>query len=122
VASGAVAAIVGAIQAHVGDAGIQEQACAVIAAVVQSGDRATVVTSVSGVTVILNAIAAHSQVKGVQVAGLQALISLTNDYAAQSISYLPDLPKTQTEPHLLAAQALFPQDCRELAQVLLSRM
>ncbi|OEU08675.1 hypothetical protein FRACYDRAFT_249576 [Fragilariopsis cylindrus CCMP1102] len=75
VASGAVASVVAAMQAHVGDASVQEEACAAIGAIVKhgGGDRATVVASVSGVTAILNAIAAHPRDVKVQKQGLNAL-------------------------------------------------
>lgn len=120
VASGAVAAIVGAMQAHVGDAGVQEQACRAVAAIVLQGgaERATVVASVSGVTAILNALAAHADVLGVQVAGIQALNAMTKHPNAN----LPDLPRAQTEPLLLGAQETFPAECSDLVTQLLQRM
>lgn len=120
VASGAVAAIVGAMQAHVGDESVQEQACLAIAAIVKTGgaDRATVVASVSGVTAILNAIAAHSKSSAVQLAGLKALKELTE----LSNANLPELPKSQTEPLLLAAKGNFPRPCSGLCDLLLSRL
>lgn len=120
VASGAVAAIVGAMQAHVGDAGVQEQACRAVAAIVRKGgaDRATVVASVSGVTAILNALAAHAQVVGVQVAGLLALEAMTQHPNAN----LPELPRAQTEPLLMSAQELFPKECSPLVAELMDRM
>ena len=120
VASGAVAAVVGAMQAHVGDAGVQEQACKAVAAIVRQGgaDRATVVASVSGVTAILNALAAHAQVVGVQVAGLKALTAMT--YFPQA--NLPELPRAQTEPLLMAAQESFPEECTTLVTELLHRI
>lgn len=120
VASGAVAAIVGAMQAHVGDPGVQEQACKAVAAIVRQGgaDRATVVASVSGVTAILNALAAHAHVVAVQVAGLQALAAMTQHPNAN----LPELPRTQTEPLLMAAQESFPGECTTLVTELLDRM
>jgi hypothetical protein len=121
VASGAVAAIVvGAMQAHVGDAGVQQKACCDIAAIVQQSgaDRATVVASVSGLTAILNAIAAHASSKSVQRAGLQSLKELTKYPHAN----FPEFPKTQTEPLLLAAKEQFRDDCAKLVDTLLSRM
>jgi len=120
VASGAVAAIVGAMQAHVGDAGVQEQACLAVAAIVRQGgaDRATVVASVSGVTAILNALAAHAQALGVQVAGLRALTALTQYPNAN----LPDFSRAQTEPLLIAAQESFPKECTTMVTELLERM
>jgi hypothetical protein len=119
VASGAVAAIVGAMQAHVGDPGVQEEACAAVAAIVREGgaDRATVVASVSGVTAIINAIAAHPTVAGVQLYGCHALKEMTEFENAN----LPELPRTQTEPLLTAAKKQFPQ-CSEAADIVLSRM
>lgn len=120
VASGAVAAIVGAMQAHVGDAGVQEQACRAVAAIVKQGgaDRATVVASVSGVTAILNALAAHAHVVGVQVAGLQALEAMTQFPNAN----LPELPRAQTEPLLMSAQETFPEECSTMVEELVGRM
>ena len=120
VASGAIAAIVGAMQAHVGDPSVQQEACSALAAICEAGgaDRATVVASVSGVTAILNAIAAHSNNRGVQMAGLLALKELTQHPQAN----IPKLPKSQTEPLLVRAQELFPNDCQALVDILLSRM
>lgn len=121
VASGAVAAIVGAMQAHVGDAGVQEQACAAVAAIVQQGgaDRATVVASVSGVTAILNALAAHADAQNVQMAGLEALAALTQ---VSKEANLPDLTSSQTEPLLLSAREKFPDTCGPLAASILTQM
>ena len=122
VASGAVSAIVGGMQAHVGDAKVQEHACAAIAAIVRQADRATVVASVSGVTAILNAIAAHNTDEKVQMAGFQALKKLT-DFAAEA--NLPELPRTQTEPLLFAAQEQFGStnpEIQEVVSVLMNRM
>jgi hypothetical protein len=120
VASGAVAAAVGAMQAHVGDAGVQEQACLAVASILKQGgaDRATVVASVSGVTAILNAMAAHTMNVGVQVAGLQALTALMRHPNAN----LPELPPAQTEPLLQMAQENFPAECGTLVNELSSRL
>lgn len=120
VASGAVAAVVGAMQAHVGDARVQEQACLCVATIVEQGgaDRATVVASVSGVTAILNALAAHAQEVAVQKAGLQALKAMTKFPNAN----LPELPKAQAEPLLQAAKEVFPEECEDLATQLLQEM
>jgi hypothetical protein len=76
------------------------------------------VVSVSGVTAILNAIAAHASSRTVQRSGLQSLKGLT-EYPHVN---LPELPETQTEPLLLAAKELFPDDCAKLVDILLSRM
>jgi len=121
VASGAVAAIVGAMQAHVGDSTVQQEACSSLSTVVQQGgaDRATIVASVSGLTAILNALAAHPKDLRVQQAGLKALISLT-DHAKEA--NLPDLPRSQTEPILVSAQLNFPQECRQFIEILSRRM
>jgi hypothetical protein len=120
VASGAVAAIVGAMQAHVGDPGVQEEACCAISAVVNHGgsDRATVVASVSGVTAILNAIAAHPRSKGVQIGGVEALEALTQFDDAN----MPDLPRSQTEPLLEIAKNTFPDECLDICETILKRM
>ena len=55
------------------------EACAAVAAIVSEGgsDRATVVASVSGVTAIVNAIAAHPSAMGVQLNGSQNKIVLS---------------------------------------------
>mmetsp|Transcript_8641 Transcript_8641/g.21651 ORF Transcript_8641/g.21651 Transcript_8641/m.21651 type:complete len:786 (-) Transcript_8641:1564-3921(-) len=123
VASGAVAAVVAAMQAHVGDANIQQEACTAISSIVKhgGGDRATVVASVSGVTAILNAIAAHSQTESVQKEGFQALLSLT-DFSQTGEASLPELPRTQTEPLLLQAKEDFPESCGPLVDKLMERM
>ena len=122
VASGAVASIVAAMQAHVGDPNVQEEACAAIAAIVEhgGGDRATVVASVSGVTAILNAIAAHPISAGVQKQGLNALWHLTNFDASDAS--MPELPRAQTEPLLTQAKESFPDVCGELVDKLMDRM
>ena len=123
VASGAVAAIVAAMQAHVGDANIQQEACTAISSIVKhgGGDRATVVASVSGVTAILNAIAAHSQIESVQKEGFQALLALT-DFSQTGEASLPELPRTQTESLLLQAKEDFPESCGPLVDKLMERM
>jgi len=122
VASGAVASVVAAMQAHVGDASVQKEACAAIAAIVKNGggDRATVVASVSGVTAILNAIAAHPTAVGVQIEALKALWQLT-DYGASDAS-MPELPREQTEPLLTQAKEAFPEECGDLVDKLVDRM
>mmetsp|Transcript_21982 Transcript_21982/g.54304 ORF Transcript_21982/g.54304 Transcript_21982/m.54304 type:complete len:701 (-) Transcript_21982:71-2173(-) len=121
VASGAVAAIVGAMQAHVGDSSVQREACNSLSTIVQQGgaDRATIVASVSGLTAILNALAAHPKDFSVQQAGLKALISLT-DHSKEA--NLPDLPRSQTEPILVNAQLNFPKECRQAIEILSRRM
>jgi hypothetical protein len=120
VASGAVAALVGALQAHVSDPGVQEEACAALAEIIRYGgaDRATVVASVSGLTAIINAIAAHPTVVGVQKYGCLALKSLTDFPSAN----LPELPRSQTEPLLMAAAQNFPQECASTVDIVLSRL
>ena len=120
VASGAVAAIVGAMQAHVGDSGVQEEACGAIASIVHYGgaERATIVASVSGLTAIVNAIAAHPDSVGVQQRGCRALLELTEFPNAN----LPELHRSQTAPLLEAAKRMFPKECGEDADVVLSRM
>ncbi|VEU34703.1 unnamed protein product [Pseudo-nitzschia multistriata] len=122
VASGAVASVVAAMQAHVGDFGVQREACSAIAAIVKNGggDRATVVASVSGVTAILNALAAHPTSVRVQVEGLRALWQLT-DFGASDAS-MPELPREQTEPLLTQAAEAFPEECGELVAKLADRM
>jgi hypothetical protein len=121
VASGAVAAIVGAMQAHVSDAGVQEEALGALGRILQFGgaDRATVIASVSGVTAMLNAIAAHPMIRGVQNEGCRALRELTNYSATAN---LPELPRSQTETLLEHAKATFPEDCTEDVDILLTRL
>lgn len=123
VASGAVAAIVGAMQAHVSDPAVQEQACGAVAAIVRYGgaERATIVASVSGLTAILNAIAAHPDVAGVQMQGCSALKELT-EYSGDHAANLPELPRSQTEPLLVAAKRKFPDECKQAVNVVLSRL
>jgi len=123
VASGAVAAIVGAMQAHVSDPAVQEQACGAVAAIVKYGgaERATIVASVSGLTAILNAIAAHPDVAGVQRNGCGALQELT-EYSGDHAANLPELPRSQTEPLLEAAKEKFPEQCGQAVDVVLSRL
>jgi hypothetical protein len=121
VASGAVAAIVGAMQAHVSDAGVQEEASAALGRILHYGgaDRATVIASVSGLTAVLNAIAAHPTIPGVQREGCAALLELTNYSATANI---PELPRSQTETLLEHAKRVFPQECTETVDTLLSRL
>jgi hypothetical protein len=122
VASGAVASVVAAMQAHVGDASVQEEACAAIGAIVKhgGGDRATVVASVSGVTAILNAIAAHPRDVKVQKQGLNALWQLTNFNELDAS--MPELPRAQTEPLLAQAKESYPSECTALVDKLIDRM
>jgi len=123
VASGAVAAIVGAMQAHVSDPGVQEKACAAVAEIVRYGgaDRATIVASVSGLTATINALAAHPSVAGVQKQGCRALKELT-EYSGPGSANLPELPRSQTEPLLIAAKQNFPNECYKTVDVVLSRL
>ena len=120
VASGAIAAIVGAMQAHVGDPAVQVEACAAVAEVVLAGgtDRATVVASVSGLTALINALAAHPDNEQVQIEGLRALKAITDHSEAN----LPDLPRSQTEPLLMAAKTEFPESCGPTVDALLARL
>ena len=121
VASGAVAAIVGAMQAHVSDPKVQEEACGALSQILHYGgpDRATVIASVSGLTAMINAMAAHSHVAAVQREGCRALLELTH---YRTTAHLPELPKSPTESLLEQAQQLYPEECREMVQVLLSRL
>ena len=120
VASGAVAAIIGAMQAHVSDANVQEEACAATARIIRYGgaDRATIVASVSGLTAIVNALAAHPDAVQVQRHGICALRELTEYPRAN----LPELPRSQTEALLQTAKQKFPHECGESVNVLLSRL
>lgn len=121
VASGAVAAIVGAMQAHVSDANVQEEACGALSQILRYGgpDRATVIASVSGLTAMMNAIAAHPQMVHVQQEGCKALLELTNYTATAN---LPELPKSPTESLLEHAKQMYPKECTETVDVLLSRL
>lgn len=120
VALGAIAAIVGAMQAHVGDEVVQEESCAAIAAIVGYGgaERATIVASVSGITAILNALGAHPNEVKVQKEACHALRILT-DFDNANLS---ELPRSEAEPVLEAAQAAFPEECSENASKVLSRL
>jgi len=119
IASGAIAAVVGAMQAHVVDGTVQQEACAAIAEMMKHGgaERATVVGSVSGVTAIVNALAAHPDVEGVQVEGCRAL-KIVTDFPQANI---PKLSKLQLEPLVEFAKAEFPS-CEENTSILLSRL
>jgi len=120
VASGAIAAVVGAMQAHIGDPAVQEEACYAIADIVANGgaDRATIVASVSGITAIVNSIAAHPTLVGVQEAGCNALKAVTDFPDA----LLPDLPRSQIESLLEAAKANFLHECGATVDIVLSRL
>jgi hypothetical protein len=83
-------------------------------------DRATIVASVSGLTAILNAIAAHPDSVGVQKQGILSLRELTEEH--QEDAYLPDLPRSQTEPLLQAAKKKFPKECEASVDLVLSRL
>ena len=88
--------------------------------VVRNGgaERATIVASVSGLTAIVNAIAAHPESVGVQQRGCRALLELTEFPNAN----LPELNRSQTAPLLEAAKRMFPGECGKDADVVLSRM
>uniref|UniRef100_A0A7S2YBL7 Uncharacterized protein n=1 Tax=Entomoneis paludosa TaxID=265537 RepID=A0A7S2YBL7_9STRA len=120
VASGAVAAIVGAMQAHVSDPSVQEEACGAITEIIKAGgsDRATIVASVSGITAIVNAVAAHPDIVGVQKNAIESLEVMTSFSDAN----LPDLPKAQTEPLLEAAKAKFPDECGASAAAIIAKL
>mmetsp|Transcript_13367 Transcript_13367/g.15327 ORF Transcript_13367/g.15327 Transcript_13367/m.15327 type:complete len:680 (+) Transcript_13367:29-2068(+) len=119
IASGAIAAVVGAMQAHVVDATVQQEACAAIAEIMKHGgsERVTVVGSVSGVTAIVNALAAHPDVEGVQVEGCRAL-KIVTDFPQANI---PKLSKLQLEPLVESAKTDFPS-CEVNTNILLSRL
>jgi hypothetical protein len=121
VASGAVAAIVGAMQAHVSDPNVQEEACGALGQILHYGgaDRATVIASVSGVTAMMNAIAAHPKHGQVQQMGCMALCEMTN---YKDTANIPELPRSQTEPLLEHAKTMFPMECSETVDILLSRL
>ena len=108
------------MQAHVSDPGVQEEACGCIAKIIKYGgpERATVVASVSGLTAIINAIAAHPDVGGIQYNGCRALCELT----AYENANLPEIPKSHTQPLLDAAKSKFPHQCAQLVDVLLTRL
>jgi hypothetical protein len=115
VASGAVATIVGAMQAHVGvwlmPVFNKKPAVASIPAIVQQG-----------VTTIFKAMAAQGCLQENHSKGRIAILEETYG-RPPSQANLPELPKTQTEPLLLAAaKEQFRDDCAELVDILLSRM
>jgi len=74
-----------------------------------------------GLTALLNAIAAHPDVRGVQEQGCVALRELT-EYSNQRSANLPELPRSQTEPLLEAAKEKFPKECGPAVDVVLSRL
>lgn len=119
-ASGAAASIVGAMQAHVSDAIVQREACSALRDIVKYGgpDRATVIASVSGFTALQNSLGAHPNNVHVQREACLTLEALT---AIQSAN-LPDLPGIQTAPLLEAARERFPDACKEVAEIVLSRL
>ena len=119
-ASGAAASIVGAMQAHVSDAIVQREACSALRDIVKFGgpDRATVIASVSGFTALQNSLGAHPNNVHVQREACLTLEALT---AIQSAN-LPDLPGIQTAPLLNAARERFPDECKEVAEIVLSRL
>jgi hypothetical protein len=108
------------MQAHVSDYTVQQESCGALAEILEFGgsDRATVVASVSGVTALVNAMAAHREVAGVQIGACRALVALTQYDNAN----LPELPRSQMEPILLAARDAFPDQCGPAVQVLLRRL
>jgi len=119
-ASGAAASIVGAMQAHVSDAIVQKEACSALRDIVKYGgpDRATVIASVSGFTALQNSLGAHPNNVHVQREACLTLEALT---AIQSAN-LPDLPGIQTAPLLEAARERYPDACKEVAEIVLSRL
>lgn len=119
-ASGAIASIVSAMQAHVSDAIVQREACCALRQIVKYGgkERATVIASVSGFTALQNALGAHPVDVLVQTEACRTLECLT---AIQSAN-LPDLPTTQTGPLLEAAKQRFPDECGDVADIVLSRL
>ncbi len=82
-------------------------------------DRATIVASVSGLTAIVNSMAAHPNVAGVQEEACHALEELTDCSAEAN---LPELPRFQTEPLLEAAKKKFPNECAVSATRILVRL
>jgi len=119
-ASGAAASIVSAMQAHVNDAIVQQEACSALHDIVKYGgpERATVIASVSGFTALQNALCAHPNIANVQREACLTLEALT---AIQS-AFLPDLPGLQTAPLLEAAMERHPDECKEVAKIVLSRL
>mmetsp|Transcript_4389 Transcript_4389/g.8440 ORF Transcript_4389/g.8440 Transcript_4389/m.8440 type:complete len:684 (-) Transcript_4389:172-2223(-) len=119
-ASGAVASIVAAMQAHVSDVIVQQEASAALCNIVKNGgpERATVVASVSGFTALQNALGTHPKNLGVQREACMALEALTQYQGAN----LPDLPGVQMAPLLEAARNRFPKECGDIAGVVLSRL
>jgi len=119
-ASGAAASIVAAMQAHVSDAIVQREACTALRMIVEYGgaERATVIASVSGFTALQNALGAHPQSVGVQQEACLALEALT----AFPDANLPDLPGAQTAPLLEAAAQRYEAECRDTAEIVLTRL
>jgi len=119
-ASGAAASIVSAMQAHVSDAIVQQEACSALHDIVKYGgpERATVIASVSGFTALQNALSAHPNNVHVQREACLTLEALTSIQSA----FLPDLPGLQTAPLLEAARERYPDACKEVAEIVLSRL
>mmetsp|Transcript_5996 Transcript_5996/g.16293 ORF Transcript_5996/g.16293 Transcript_5996/m.16293 type:complete len:149 (-) Transcript_5996:64-510(-) len=113
--------MIGAMQAHIGDATVQYHACEAVAAIVETGgpDRATVVASVSGVTAIINGLSSHPSSESVQQAGCHALFAMTN---CEPRANLPQLPRSQTESILRLAKEQFPDTCGDYVDALLQHM
>lgn len=102
------------------DAIVQREACSALRDIVKFGgpDRATVIASVSGFTALQNSLGAHPNNVHVQREACLTLEALT---AIQSAN-LPDLPGIQTAPLLNAARERFPDECKEVAEIVLSRL
>jgi len=119
-ASGAAASIVNAMQAHVSDAIVQKEACMALRQIIIHGgsERATMVASVSGFTALQNALGTHPDQGLVQKEACLALETLTSFPNAN----LPMPGGAQIAPLLEFAKERFGEDCKEAADVILSRL
>lgn len=119
-ASGAAASIVNAMQAHVSDAIVQKEACMALRQIIIHGgaERATVVASVSGFTALQNALGTHSDQGQVQKEACLALEALTSFPDAN----LPLPGGVQVAPLLEAAKERHAEDCKEVVDIILSRL
>ncbi len=71
----------------------------------------------SGITALVNALAAHPAVEKVQVEGIRALKHVTDSPHAN----VPELPASQLEPLLELAKESF-TSCSENIRILVTRM
>ena len=103
------------------DPALDDQDAIDLAAIVHAGgaERATIVASVSGLTALVNALAAHPDSVGVQREACRALASIL---PFGETANLPTLCRSQTEPLLQAAASQFPVECAPLVEQILPHL